>query len=63
MRSNRLPILAAEIKRAHNKAGKLLIEAKVTVPHGRWLDWLRDNCDMPELTGEFPECCREGDSA
>ena len=65
-RSNRLPMLAAEIKRAHNKArtaastclecaieaGKLLIEAKANVPHGRWLDWLRDNCDMQERTAQ-----------
>jgi hypothetical protein len=53
--SNRLTVLAAEIKALHTaseaalqtsiekatKAGELLIEAKDEVPHGQWLPWLQ----------------------
>ncbi|MCO8124496.1 DUF3102 domain-containing protein [Stieleria sp. TO1_6] len=27
-------------------AGELLIEAKASVPHGQWLEWLRKNCSV-----------------
>jgi hypothetical protein len=54
--SNRLVTLAAEIKAAHEaaeaatqsafakaiEAGRLLIEARATIPHGGWLAWIRD---------------------
>jgi hypothetical protein len=54
--SNRLPILAAEIRAAHDaattaaqtaldrmrQAGKGLVEAKGLVEHGQWLPWLKD---------------------
>jgi len=54
--SNRLPVLAAAFRAAHEaamaaartsiekavEAGKLLIEAKDALPHGGWLPWLRD---------------------
>jgi len=58
MTSNRLPILAAEIMRAHAEArqaaqmsidkameaGEALIEAKSHLQHGEWLPWLKANC-------------------
>ena len=54
--SNRLVMLAAEIKAAHEaaeaatqtafakaiEAGRLLIEARAAIPHGGWLAWVRD---------------------
>ncbi|WOS62161.1 DUF3102 domain-containing protein [Sinorhizobium fredii] len=54
--SNRLPVLAAEIRQAHNVmnsaartavdaaivAGRSLIEAKELVGHGNWLPFLKD---------------------
>jgi Protein of unknown function (DUF3102) len=56
MTSKRLPVLAAEIREAHAavlasarttgeravRVGKLLIEAKATVPHGGWIPWLKE---------------------
>lgn len=65
--SNRLPILAAEIRRAHadvqeaaktaaeraTDAGKALIEAKALCAHGEWLPWLRDNCALAERTAQL----------
>jgi hypothetical protein len=53
-----LPKLAKEINHEHEqfdrtiraglaharRAGELLIEAKAQIPHGGWLNWLRDNC-------------------
>ncbi|XYD10167.1 DUF3102 domain-containing protein [Methylobacterium sp. NMS12] len=64
--SNRLPVLAGEIRRAHDEArsaarfsaeralaaGHLLIEAKAAVGHGEWLPWLRANLDMSERTAQ-----------
>jgi hypothetical protein len=58
--SNRLPVLAVEIKKAllfasaaqgiatmkAIEAGKLLQEAKRAVPHGEWLPWLKANCAL-----------------
>lgn len=60
--SNRLPILAAEINRAHDLAcraaqttldhaiavGERLNEAKAILGHGKWLPWLAENCDFSE---------------
>ena len=62
--SNRLPVIAEEIKRAHAdtraaarfsaeramEAGRLLIEAKAALGHGEWLPWLRTNVLMSERT-------------
>jgi len=53
-----LTTLAARINAAHKaigerfegllekaiEAGELLIKAKVSMPHGEWLPWLRENC-------------------
>ena len=64
--SNRLPILAAEIRKAHAdvqdaaktaaeraiEAGHALIEAKALVPHGQWLPWLREHCALAERTAQ-----------
>jgi hypothetical protein len=61
-RSNSLADLAARIKSwdqavkdalkgavAHAMvAGDLLIEAKAQVPHGQWLPWLQDHCQVTE---------------
>jgi hypothetical protein len=35
------------------EAGSRLIEAKTLVPHGGWLPWLRDNCDISERTAQL----------
>lgn len=65
MTSNRLPVLAAEIRRAHAdvqdaartaaeraiEAGERLIEAKELVPHGGWLPFLADT-GIPERTAQ-----------
>ena len=63
--NNRLPVLAAQIVRAHQEAqqasetsiekaieaGEALIEAKEQVKHGEWLPWLKANCpDMSQRT-------------
>ena len=65
--SNRLPVLAAEIRRAHADvqeaaataaeraidAGHVLIEAKGLCGHGEWLPWLRENCALAERTAQL----------
>jgi hypothetical protein len=65
--SNRLPILAEEIKRAHAgvkaavqvaaehalEAGRGLIEAKALVKHGEWLPWLKKNVGFSERTAQL----------
>jgi hypothetical protein len=65
--ANRLPILAAEIRKAHadvQDAAKLaaeraiacghaLLEAKDLVKHGEWLPWLREHCAMPPRTAQL----------
>jgi hypothetical protein len=64
---NRLPMLAAEIRKAHADvhdaaktaaqraidAGHALIEAKELVQHGQWLPWLRENCALAERTAQL----------
>ena len=65
--SNRLPILASEIRKAHADvqdaaktaaqraidAGHALIEAKALVKHGEWLLWLRKHCALAERTAQL----------
>ena len=65
--SNRLPILAAEIKLAHLgvrdaartaaqhaiDAGERLIEAKALVAHGQWLPWLKEHCEISERSAQL----------
>ncbi len=65
--SNRLPTLAAEIKRAHKgvfdaaktaaerciEAGHALLEAKALLKHGEWLPWLKNHCELPERTAQL----------
>lgn len=65
--SNRLPILAGDIRRAHADvqeaaktaaeraiaAGHLLLEAKELVGHGEWLPWLRNHCALAERTAQL----------
>lgn len=65
--SNRLPVLVAEIRRAHAdvqdaantaaeraiSAGHALLEAKELVPHGEWLPWLREHCALNERTAQL----------
>ena len=65
--SNRLPILAAQIRQAHDDvgvaartsadraidAGKALIEAKALCGHGHWMPWLRDNCGISDRTARL----------
>jgi hypothetical protein len=67
MTSNRLPILAAEIRNAHGgvrkalktaaecavEAGRALIEAKSLLKHGEWLPWLKTHCRLPERTAQL----------
>lgn len=63
---NPLTILATEINTEHNafleamqaglqhalKCGNLLLEAKAMVPHGEWLPWLADNCQVSERSAQ-----------
>jgi hypothetical protein len=65
--SNRLPILAAEIRCAHADvhdaaksaaqraidAGHALNEAKELLAHGQWLPWLREHCALAERTAQL----------
>ena len=67
MSSNRLAILAAEIRDADGRfrrsseetaaaaldAGRALIEAKALLPHGGWLPWLRERVAMSERTAQL----------
>ena len=32
------------------KCGNLLVEAKSELPHGQWLPWIKENCDLSERT-------------
>lgn len=64
--SNRLPVLAAMIREAHDsarmaarfsaeraiEAGHLLLEAKLAVGHGNWLPWLKQNVGLSERTAQ-----------
>jgi Protein of unknown function (DUF3102) len=64
--TNRLPVLAAEIRKAHAdvqdaaktatqraiEAGHALIEAKSLVKHGEWLSWLKSNVDLSARTAQ-----------
>jgi len=34
-------------------AGDLLLEAKALVPHGQWLPWLAEHCEMSERTAQL----------
>lgn len=35
------------------KAGELLTDAKALVPHGQWLLWLQDNCEVSQRTAQL----------
>ena len=35
------------------EAGKLLMQAKATVRHGHWLEWLGTNCKFSERTAQL----------
>jgi hypothetical protein len=64
---NRLPVLAAEVREAHQgvreaaknaveraiEAGRALIEAKSLLDHGQWLPWLKTHCSIPERTAQL----------
>jgi hypothetical protein len=64
---NRLPILAANIPRAHAdvfaaaktaaehtiNAGHALIEARGLLKHGEWLPWLSEHCALAERTAQL----------
>src|SRR5262245_5404335 len=42
------------------EAGKLLIQAKERVPHGKWLPWLEEHCDLSErLAQKYMQVARE----
>ena len=63
---NRLPVLADEINRAHKQAraaartslkhameaGERLLEAKATIGHGGWLEWLFSNVSFSQRTAQ-----------
>lgn len=58
--------LAAEIRQKHalaietanravqyaREAGELLLQAKATIAHGAWGEWLKENCDLSERTAQ-----------
>jgi hypothetical protein len=64
LQSNRLPILAQQIRDAHADiergalalaeralaAGNALIEAKAAVPHGQWADWVSEHIGISTRT-------------
>jgi hypothetical protein len=64
--SNRLAVLADEIRVAHAgviaaatvaaeraiEAGKALTEAKELVPHGEWIPWLKEHCQISVRTAQ-----------
>jgi len=64
--SNRLPVLAAEVRRAHGDAreaaktaadraiaaGHALMEAKALARHGEWLPWLKEYCGVSERSAQ-----------
>jgi hypothetical protein len=73
--TNRLPVLAAEIRMAHAdvqeaiktaaqraiEAGHALIEAKELVDHGGWMPWLREHCALPDRTARlYMQVARSG---
>jgi hypothetical protein len=74
--SNRLPVLAAEIRAAHDaataatqtalerarQAGKGLIEAKELVEHGQWLPWLKDLGLEPRMSQRYMRLARMDDA-
>lgn len=65
--SNSLSDLSARIRVEHHAtsaalkssvehamaAGDLLLEAKALVPHGQWLPWLAEHCEMSERTAQL----------
>ncbi len=65
--SNRLPVLAAEIRKAHAgvqeaeqvaaqgaiNVGHALIEVKTLVKNGEWLPWLKEHCRISERTAQL----------
>ncbi|MBB4259971.1 DUF3102 domain-containing protein [Bradyrhizobium sp. CIR3A] len=65
--SNRLAILAVEVRSEHAgiaqslarglrhaiTAGELLIEAKALLKHGEWLPWLSAHCELSERTARL----------
>jgi hypothetical protein len=66
-RSNLLTDLAARIRAEHEAtsaalksgvrhamaAGDLLLEARQQVPHGQWLAWIKENCELSERTAQL----------
>jgi hypothetical protein len=73
--SNRLPVLAGEIRKAHADvqdaaktaaeraiaAGHALIEAKELIDHGGWLPWLREHCALSDRTARlYMQIARSG---
>ena len=73
--SNRLPVLAGEIRDADTRckrsaeetaaaaldAGRLLIEAKDLVKHGEWGLWLQSHCQMAKRTARrYMQLARSG---
>jgi len=74
---NRLPALAADIRKAHAdvqgaaktaaqraiEAGHALMEAKALVEHGGWLPWLREHCALAERTAQlYMKIAKSGNS-
>ena len=65
--SNRLPVLAQEIKAAHEgvqdaartaaeralEAGHALIEAKTVLGHGQWFPWLKEHVGFSDRTAQL----------
>ena len=75
MKTNRLTVLAFDIRTAHEAAqagaaavaeraiaaGHALIEAKSLVKHGKWQSWLRDNCGLSDRSSQrYMQVARSG---
>jgi Protein of unknown function (DUF3102) len=72
--SNRLPVLADEVRRTHAEArtaarfsaekaieaGHLLIEAKASVEHGGWLPWLKQTGLSERTARDYMQLARSG---
>lgn len=73
--SNRLPVLADTVRRAHAgslesaktaatfamEAGAALIEAKALMKHGQWLPWLKKHCGLsPRSAQGYMQLARAG---
>jgi hypothetical protein len=44
--------IGRDVVRKAIEAGSALIEAKRQLPHGKWLPWLKENCELSDKTAQ-----------